>query len=121
MPLDSVTVSALAAELRPQVTGARIDKVQQPERDLILLSLRGPGGSCKLAVCGGVGTARVHVTEAAYENPAQPPMFCMLLRKHLAGARIAALEQPERERLLIFRLDGYDERGAAVQKKLIVR
>ena len=45
MPLDSVTVSALAAELRPQVTGARIDKVQQPERDLILLSLRGPGGS----------------------------------------------------------------------------
>ena len=120
MPLDSITVSALAAELRGRVTGAKIDKVQQPERDTVLLSLHGPGGSMKLALCGGVGNARVHITEAAYENPERPPMFCMLLRKHLSGARIAALEQPERERILIFRLDGYDELGAPVQKKLAV-
>ena len=120
MPLDSVTVSALAAELRGNVTGAKIDKVQQPERDTVLLSLRGPGGNVRLALNGGVGTARAHLTAASYENPAQPPMFCMLLRKHLVGARIAALEQPGRERLLIFCLDAYDELGAPVQKKLIL-
>ena len=120
MPLDSITVSALAQELRGRITGAKIDKVQQPERDTLILSLHGPGGSAKLALCGGVGNARVHITEASYENPERPPMFCMLLRKHLCGARIAALEQPERERILIFRLDGYDEMGAPVQKKLAV-
>ena len=120
MPLDSVTVSALAEELRGRIVGAKIDKVQQPERDTLILSLHGPGGSAKLALCGGVGNARAHLTEASYENPERPPMFCMLLRKHLCGARIAALEQPERERILILRLDAYDEMGTPVQKKLAV-
>ena len=120
MPLDSVTVSALAAELRGRIVGAKIDKVQQPERDTLLLSLHGPGGSARLVLCGGVGNARVHLTEASYENPERPPMFCMLLRKHLTGARIAALEQPERERILILRLDAYDEMGSPVQKTLAV-
>lgn len=120
MPLDSVTMSALAAELRGQIVGAKIDKVQQPERDTILLTLHGRSGSQRLAVCGGVGNARVHLTTASYENPAQPPMFCMLLRKHLCGARIAELEQPERERVLVFHLDAYDEMGVPVQKKLAV-
>ena len=120
MPLDSVTLSALAAELRGQVLGAKIDKIQQPERDTLLLSLRGPGGNVRLVFCGGVGNARVHLTEAGYENPAQPPMFCMLLRKHLVGGRISALEQPERERILLLRIDAYDEMGAPVEKTLAV-
>ena len=118
MPLDSITLSALAAELRPQLVGAKIDKVQQPERDTVLLSLHGPGGNCRLVLCGGVGCARVHVTAASYENPAQPPMFCMLLRKHLIGARIAGLEQPQRERILLFHLDALDEMGQPVRKML---
>lgn len=120
MPLDSITMSALADELRERVVGSKIDKVQQPERDTILLSMRGHTGNFRLAVCGGVGNARVHITDALYENPAQPPMFCMLLRKHLCGARVAHLEQPERERILIFHLDGYDEMGSPVRKKLAV-
>lgn len=120
MPLDSVTVSALAEELRGELTGAKIDKVQQPERDTVLLTLRSRSGNVKLVLCGGVGNARVHLTSASYENPAQPPMFCMLLRKHLVGARIRELEQPERERILIFHLDAFDEMGSPVQKKLAV-
>lgn len=120
MPLDSVAVSALTRELRERICGGKIDKVQQPERDTVLLTVRGPGGSCRLAVCGGVGNARVHITDSSYENPQQPPMFCMLLRKHLVGARIAALTQPERERLIIFELDAYDEMGVPVQKRLAV-
>lgn len=120
MPLDSVTVSALTSELRAQIVGGKIDKVQQPERDTVLLSIRAPGANVRLAVCGGVGNARVHLTEAKYENPSQPPMFCMLLRKHLVGARIAALHQPQRERIIIFELDAYDEMGVAVKKQLVV-
>lgn len=120
MPLDSITMTALSNELRGKITGAKIDKVQQPERDTIILSLRSLNGNCRLAVCGGVGNARVHLTDESYENPQQPPMFCMLLRKHLVGARIARLVQPERERIMIFELDAYDEMGAAVKKQLVV-
>ena len=120
MPLDSVAVSALSQELRGRIVGGKIDKVQQPERDTVLLTVRGGGENCRLAVCGGVGNARVHITDSAFENPQQPPMFCMLLRKHLVGARIAALTQPERERLIIFELDAYDEMGVPVKKRLAV-
>lgn len=120
MPLDSVCVSALASELRPQIVGGKIDKVQQPERDTVILSIRSQQGNFRLALCGGVGNARVHITDAKYENPAQPPMFCMLLRKHLVGARISALQQPERERIIIFELDGYDEMGVPVKKQLVL-
>ncbi|MBE7016830.1 MAG: fibronectin/fibrinogen-binding protein [Ruminococcaceae bacterium] len=120
MPLDSVCVSALASELRAQIVGGKIDKVQQPEHSTVLLSIRSPFGNVRLALCGGVGNARVHLTDAKYENPAQPPMFCMLLRKHLVGARISALHQPERERIIIFELDGYDEMGTPVKKQLVV-
>ncbi len=120
MPLDSVTMSALCSELSSKIVGGKIDKVQQPERDTVLLSIRGSGGNHRLAVCGGVGNARVHLTQASYENPQQPPMFCMLLRKHLTGARIAGITQPERERIMIFELDAYDEMGVAVKKRLAV-
>lgn len=120
MPLDSVAVSALAQELRGRIAGGKIDKVQQPERDTVLLTIRGGGENCRLAVCGGVGNARVHITQALFENPQQPPMFCMLLRKHLVGARIAGLTQPERERLIIFELDACDEMGVPVKKRLAV-
>lgn len=120
MPLDSVTVSALTSELTAEITGLKIDKVQQPERDTIILALRGAGKNLRLAVCGGVGNARVHITGESFENPKQPPMFCMLLRKHLVGARISELYQPERERIMIFQLDAYDEMNIPVKKKLVV-
>ena len=58
MPLDSVTVSALTSELRAQLVGGKIDKVQQPERDTVLLSIRSPLGNVRLAICGGVGNRR---------------------------------------------------------------
>ena len=83
MPLDAICLQALTNELKGQLLGARIDKVQQPECDLLLLSVRTQSGNAKLLVHGGVGSARVHFTAGTFENPAEPPMFCMLLRKHL--------------------------------------
>lgn len=120
MPLDAVFLTGLTRELDARVTGAKIDKVQQPERDLLLLSLRTRDGNAKLLINGGVGSARVHLTQGSFENPQEPPMFCMLLRKHLVGARIESLVQPDFERLLILNLDARDEMGAAVKKQLVV-
>ena len=120
MPLDAICLSALAQELRPCLEGAKIDKVQQPERDMLLLSLRSAQGNARLLIAAGTGNARLHLTQASFENPAEPPMFCMLLRKHLIGARIAALTQPEQERMLILELDCRDELGDAARKLLVV-
>ena len=120
MPLDSVVLSGLTRELSSALTGARVDKIRQPERDTVILALRGPAGPCRLLLCAGVGNARIHLTAQDYENPQQPPMFCMLLRKHLGGARIAAVSQPAWERLVFLDFDAYDEMGAPVKKRLIL-
>ena len=119
MPLDAIYLSALTAELKDKLLGGRIDKVQQPERDMLLLSLRAKGENLRLLLAAGTGNARVHLTESSFENPAEPPMFCMLLRKHLVGAHISAVYQPDYERLLIIELEGRDEMGFASQKKLV--
>ena len=120
MPLDAVFISELARELSETLVGMKIDKVRQPERDTVVLALRGNGQNLRLVVCFGSGSARVCVTRADYENPPQPPMFCMLLRKHLIGARILEVTQPERERMLSFTLLCYDEMGQASQKTMAV-
>lgn len=120
MPLDSLTIQALIDELAPAVVGGKIDKVQQPARDMLLLSIRGQGGGSRLIVSGGVGSARLHLTAESFENPQSPPMFCMLMRKHIVGARITALYQPEFERMAVFELNAFDEMGFPEKKKLVV-
>ena len=120
MPLDAICTAALAAELEQEIAGGRIDKVQQPERDMLLLSLRANGKNRRLLIAAGTGNARVHLTEASFENPAEPPMFCMLLRKHLVGAHIVSIFQPEHERMLCLLLDTHDELGVDSRKQLVV-
>jgi len=120
MAIDAVFIYALRKELEEELTGAKIDKVQQPEKDKLLLSVRTVKGNRKLMISAGVGNARVHFTSVSVENPQEPPMFCMLMRKHLVGARILSVEQPDTERLLVFRLAVHDEMGYAVEKQLIV-
>ncbi len=120
MGLDAIFLTALCQELRQQVVGAKIDKVQQPERDQILLSIRSRSGNHRLLLAAGTGTARVHITARKFEQPKEPPMFCMLLRKHLQGTVIEDVTQPNRDRLLEFAIGGYDEMGDPVHKRLIV-
>ena len=119
MPLDAVCLTALVNELAPQLEGAHIDKVQQPARDLLLLSLYTRQGAKKLLISAGVGMARLHFTAGRYENPETPPMFCMLLRKHLVGARIDRVTQPENERMAVLELTARDELGVETKKSLI--
>ena len=120
MPLDAICTHFLAEELNQRLAGGRIDKVQQPERDMVMLSLRTKGENVRLLLAAGTGNARCHLTRANYENPAEPPMFCMLLRKHLVGARVVSIRQPDWERMLILDLDTYDEMGVSARKQLVV-
>ncbi len=119
MPLDAICLSALAGELAGRLEGAKIDRIQQPERDMILFSLRGRGENLRLLIAAGTGNARVHLTGAAFENPAEPPMFCMLLRKHLTGARVLAVRQLACERVLRLKLETRDELGVEGRKTLV--
>lgn len=117
MPFDAYFLTAVVQELKPILLGARIDKIQQPSRDTVLLQLRGRE---KLLLSANVNRPRIHLTQASFDNPAQPPMFCMLLRKHLSGGRIAELTQPTAERVLRLSFDCTDEMGVPCRKELIL-
>ena len=119
MPLDAICISGLARELQC-LAGARIDKVQQPTKDTLLLSVYTALGARRLLLSAAGSGARAHFTRQKYENPDKPPMFCMLLRKHLTGARIDSIEQPGCERLLMLRLTARDELGVETPRTLVV-
>ena len=120
MPIDAVFLESLRCELQEQLLACRVDKVQQPERDTILLSMRGPNGGGKLLLTASPNHPRIQLTSLSFENPAQPPMFCMLLRKHLTGGRLVSISQPPLERLVELTFDCIDEMGTPCQKKLIL-
>ncbi len=119
MPLDAICLTAVAGELSEKLSGAKIDKVLQPSRDELHLLLHSRGGNCKLLLSASQQHPRAHFTTVTRENPSVPPMFCMLLRKHLIGGRFRAVTQPPMERVLIFELDCTDEMGAPCEKKLV--
>ena len=116
MPLDAICLQAVAEELRPQLLGLRIDKVQQPARDQVVLLLRGR----RLLLNAGANAPRIQLTETLRDNPAEPPMFCMLLRKHLTGAKIVALTQPPLERLVRLELEITDDFGRPGRRTLVL-
>ena len=91
--------------------GCKIDKVHQPRPDTIILALRAPGKNIRLLLCAGASDSRIHLTDQRYPNPKSPPMFCMFLRKHITGARIAAAEQIGLERIMNLTLESKDELG----------
>ena len=117
MPLDAICLSGVVSEVRAALTGLRVEKVQQPARDQIVLSFR---GSRRLLLCAGASQARIHLTAASRENPAAPPMFCMLLRKHLGGGRLTAIDQPALERVVVLTLETADELGEQGRRRLVL-
>ena len=117
MPLDAVCLQAVLEELRPRLLGLRIDKVQQPARDQVVLLLR---GNKRLLLNAGANAPRIQLTKLTRDNPAEPPMFCMLLRKHLVGARVVDLVQPPLERLVRLELDVTDDFGQPGKRTLVL-
>jgi predicted ribosome quality control (RQC) complex YloA/Tae2 family protein len=117
MALDAICLQAVVEELRPQLLGLRVDKVQQPARDQVILLLR---GNQRLLLNAGANAPRIQLTTSPRDNPAEPPMFCMLLRKHLVGARVADLAQPPLERLVRLELDITDDFGQPGRRTLVL-
>ncbi len=119
MAFDAFFLTAVLEEIRQKVLGGRVEKIHQPSRDTVILQLRCEGGREKLLIAANPAAPRLHLTAANPENPDQPPMFCMLLRKHLSGARVAQINQLPMERMAEFVFDCTDEMGYPVQKRLV--
>ena len=117
MALDAVCLRAVIEELRPQLLDLRVDKVQQPSRDQVILLLR---GSRRLLLNASAGSPRIYFTELLRDNPAEPPMFCMLLRKYLVGGRVESLTQPGMERSAELTLRVTDEFGRESRRTLVL-
>ncbi len=119
MPLDAVYLTHVVSELQGSLAGAKIDKIHQLSKDEVILALRSRQGSFRLLLSANPAHPRVNLTSAPTENPAVPPMFCMLLRKHLTGGRLTGITQPPMERVLDFAFLCTDEFGEEVTRHLM--
>ena len=120
MAFDGGFLAAVRGEMEQKVVGCRVDKVHQPTRDEIVLHLRSKEYQGKMLLSAGSKGARVQLSEDSRENPAAPPMLCMLLRKRLVGARLTGLNQAGLERILTLSFEGHNELGDAVDLHLVV-
>ena len=118
MAFDAGMLACMVHEIRTVALGGRIEKVMQPERDEIILQLRSTEGGKRLLINAGAGP-RISFTDLTRENPAQAPMFCMLLRKHLTGARLADIRQEGFERVVTLEFDTRDEMGFACTRRIV--
>ena len=118
MAFDAFYLSAVLSEIR-QLGECRVEKIHQPSRDTVIFHLKGRETRAKLLIAANPAAPRLHLTTATPENPPEPPMFCMLLRKHLSGARLTDISQLPMERCAIFTFDCIDELGDPTQKRLI--
>lgn len=120
MAFDGLVMAAVARELADKLTGGRVEKIQQPgPSEIVMVIHTRERGRQKLLLSADARDARVHLTEGSYVNPLAPPIFCMVLRKHLEGGRIRSLEQVGLERILKFSIDSRDELGRPGEKLLI--
>ncbi len=119
MPFDGLVLAAVKNELAASLTGLRIEKIYQPARDEIHLILGGAGGRRRLVLSADPGLARVHLTDKAGDNPPSPPVFCMVLRKHLEGGRMAGFSQPGYDRVLTISVDSRDDLGRPSPRQII--
>ena len=100
MALDAVAVRAVTEELKQEIINGRIDKIHQPEKDEICIHIRTYSESYRLVLSASSSQPRIHLTDTQKENPKTPPMFCMLLRKHLGSGRIVDIQQIGFERIV---------------------
>jgi len=120
MPLDGVSINCLATELNQTLANARVDRIYQPDRFELILQLRNNGQNSRLLLSANPSAPRVHLTDDPGDNPGSPPMFCMLLRKHLSGSRLLNVSTTGFERILDFHFQNTDELGDTVSKTLVV-
>ncbi|WP_297964774.1 NFACT family protein [uncultured Anaerovibrio sp.] len=120
MSLDGISMHPLAIELDRAITGGRIDRINQPNKQSVILSVRQPGRNLLVHISINPQNPAVHLIERAPDNPPEPPMFCMVLRKHIETARIARVYQYSLDRIIILDMDVLAAGGQIVTKSLVV-
>ncbi|WP_320940077.1 NFACT RNA binding domain-containing protein [Lysinibacillus capsici] len=117
MAFDGLFTYSITADLQQLVTG-RITKIHQPNAQEVILHVRANGKNHKLLFSIHSSYARVHLTEQVIENPAEPPMFCMLLRKHIEGGFIASIKQRDFDRIIIVEIESKNEIGDPIVREI---
>ena len=120
MALDGIVISNIVSELSDALIGGRIDKIYQPEKDELLLSVRNQKDAYKLFLTANSNYPRIHFTTRVKNSSQTPPMFCMLLRKHLSSGRIMSITQPHYDRIVEMEIEATNELGDRENKKLII-
>ena len=120
MALDGITVANIVNELNTALSGARINKITQPEPDEIMLTVRTPDGPRRLLMSASASLPLIYFTEKNKLSPMTAPNFCMLLRKHIGSGKILRVWQPSLERIIHFEIEHYDEMGDLRRKDLIL-
>ncbi|WP_163101441.1 Rqc2 family fibronectin-binding protein [Peribacillus alkalitolerans] len=120
MSFDGLFTRAMVEELSTNLKGGRISKINQPFKNELLMIVRANGKNHKLLISAHPSYARIQLTDETPDNPKEPPMFCMLLRKHLEGYIIEDIVQKELDRIIIFEIKGRNEIGDISYKQLIV-
>lgn len=120
MPFDGIVTHAVTEELKQELIPGKITKIYQPTNTELVITVRSQRKNHTLLLSIHPTYARIHLTADAYKNPQEPPMFCMVLRKHLSGAVIESLEQYGMERIITFSIKSRNEIGDETQKELII-
>ncbi len=120
MALDGIFLTKIKNELNDKAVGLRVDRVNQPTNDEIILNLRGRNGNYKLLFCVRADSPRLHFTSHSIDNPPVPPMFCMLLRKYLTGAVVKSFRQFESDRVIFVDFDATNEIGDRIPVSLCI-
>jgi len=120
LPFDGIVLKSVVAELSDKLTGGRIEKIYQPETDEIAINIRAKGQNFRLVMSANASYPRIHITEISKENPSVPPVFCMLLRKHISAGKISSIEFHDYERIVTINIESINELGDLTEKKLII-
>lgn len=120
MAFDGVMLAGIINELNTTILGGKIGKVNQPEKDELIMTIRNNRVNRKLLLSSMASMPKIHLTQTNKTNPITAPNFCMLLRKHLVGGTIKSITQPNFERIVVFEIENYDELGVLVTRKLII-
>ncbi|MFP3154990.1 NFACT family protein [Lachnospiraceae bacterium ZAX-1] len=120
MAFDGIVIANLVKELNEHILNGRISKIAQPEKDELLLTIKGHSGQTRLVLSASASLPLIYLTSVNKQSPKMAPNFCMLLRKHIANGRITAIDQPHMERIINFEIEHLDELGDLRKKTLVV-
>ena len=120
MALDGLVLANVVHELKTNLIGGRIDKIYQTEKEDILITMRNQGTTYKLLLTANSNYPRLHLSTLTKNNNQEPPMFCMLLRKHLGGGKLLEIVQPDMERIVCLSFETTNELGDKEIKQLVI-